>query len=124
MERLLHHELEAGDLDHEDVVPLARDLGNERPMLPHATASRPSARRHASIIPVTVVFPFVPVTARYGAVASRAPSSISPQTGSRAPEPTPRPARPDARRADHDQGRAVQVLEVVSPVAELRPEAR
>ena len=29
----------------------------------------------------TVVLPFVPVTARYGARASRAPSSISPQTG-------------------------------------------
>ena len=55
--------------------------GKGRPMLPHATASMPSARRHASIIAVVVVFPFVPVTARYGTSASRAPSSISLQTG-------------------------------------------
>jgi hypothetical protein len=32
-------------------------------MLPHATASTPPARKQASIIPVVVVLPFVPVTA-------------------------------------------------------------
>ncbi len=37
--------------------------GNGRPMFPHATASTPQARRHASIMPVVVVLPFVPVTA-------------------------------------------------------------
>ena len=32
-------------------------------MLPQATASVPAARRHDAIMPVTVVLPFVPVTA-------------------------------------------------------------
>ena len=65
MERLLHAELEGGALDDEHLVRLrARPSGNGWPMLPHATASMPSARRHAAIIPVVVVLPFVPVTAR------------------------------------------------------------
>ena len=33
-------------------------------------------------MPVVVVFPFVPVTATYGASHTRAPTSISPHTGS------------------------------------------
>src|SRR6266516_2216501 len=56
-------------------------VGNGLPMLPHATASSPPARRHAAIMPDVVVFPFVPVTARYGTRTSLAPSSSSPQTG-------------------------------------------
>src|SRR5438477_5388888 len=56
-------------------------VGNGLPMLPHATASSPPARRQAAIMPDVVVFPFVPVTARYGTRPSPAPSSHPPQIG-------------------------------------------
>ena len=65
VEPLLDRELERRHLDDERLVRRrATAVVNGKPMLPQVTASMPAARRHAPSIPVVVVFPFVPVTAR------------------------------------------------------------
>ncbi len=52
-------------------------------MFPAATARRPDASSIAAVRLVTVVFPFVPVTATIGAVARSAARSISLRTATR-----------------------------------------
>ncbi len=95
--------------------PSRAAAGNGRPMLPQATASSPSARRQASIMAVVVVFPFVPVTARYGTSGdARAQLELAPQR-----EPARAHPRQDLRRgwhagSGHDQGGVLQVRGIVA----------
>ena len=86
----------------------------------------PAARRHAAIMPVVVVLPFVPVTATYGRPReprARAPSrprrgapARAPTRGLGAASGTPGPV--------DDERRAVEVRAVVTARAHRRPRAR
>ena len=71
-----------------------------RPMFPAATARRPDASSIAAVRLVTVVFPFVPVTATIGAAARSAARSISLRTA------TPARACGDDRRMRFGDQRA------------------
>ena len=51
-----------------------------RPMFPAATVRTPDALSMAVISIVTVLFPFVPVTAMTGTDAASSPRSMSPRT--------------------------------------------
>ena len=90
-------------------------------MLPHATASRPPARRHDAISPVVVVLPFVPGHRHERDLAQ-------PRTQLElAPDGDPPLERPTARigascgtpGTGHDERRAVEVRRVVTTGRDL-----
>ncbi len=80
-------ELERRELAHDPAPPArptpTRDVSG-RPTLPATSTGVPADRKTAPSSSVVVVLPFVPVTPRIGFGRSRAPSSISLHTGTRA----------------------------------------
>ena len=76
-------ELERRDLDDDDVRGSSTTSSSGRPMLPAATARTPDASSIAVMSVVTVLLPFVPVTATTGTRAASIPRSITPGNGTR-----------------------------------------